>query len=1533
MTFSKLAKNSAYYSRYQTKYKRRRSGKTDYYARKRLITQAKNKYNAPKYRLVVRFTNRDIVMQIVTSEITGDKVFCAAYSHELKAYGIDHGLTNWAAAYCTGLLIARRVLKKLGMDEDFTGVEEADGEYQLTEAAGDEERRPFKAFLDVGLQRTSTGARIFGAMKGASDGGILVPHSENRFPGYDMESKELDAETLRKYIFGGHIAEYMETLADDDEERYKSQFQGYVDDEIEADGLEELYQEAHKNIREDPFKKVEGEKKTKEEYKTESLKFKGYKLSKDEKRERVKVKIAALKTPFSKWFDPFKNLYQNGRFNLLLIIMAVPLSYHTSDTTPFLTLYLGDIPRGYIYTMEQMTGVDVSWMTHSSSNKDLKRPRMVPNVSGSQGKSSPTPQNGSTPSKNKNENELATTPQQIPTRSGVPRNASSEKIVMANGTPPKASTAPNMSRRNSWLSSISSKFTGTHPSNLTSASPSTSPAAFPIDPPIQRPAGPSAPKNAVLVHGVKEDGDAPYVPAPPRSGPSFLQSALRRLSSSSGQLSGSAKGHNGLCERKILNVDPHRERCPIFGLEQSKLRRVAFCVDVEIASGARYIDEEDSDEADNKSKEKPKRSKEKGEGAALKNPNSLKAETEQDDVSMTKLPTLNENLPESTQSKASKNTSEGREISPPPEKDNSKKKEKKKRSEEERKARKEKKRKLAEANGTIPVELKIDESDSSLSTLPNTATPKTHASPTTDPVRIYRRCCQLRETPILKRIVEQLTASVATATTPGLVDKLDLSSYWLQLPDLVTLGDYLAVVPVRELAMENCGLTDEGVRVILAGLLAAKLPTYGRKTHTRKDSQCSQGGIIERLVLKNNSKIGKDGWRHISLFINMCRSLKTLDLSRIPFPQSVTTPPASGSGDLKKIDSKSSNTSTQVSCLLSRAIGDRLAGPNFELLNLGHCGLNSQQLDGLVDGIIKSGLRRLGLAGNEITSVGMEHVARWIRYGNCEGLDLGCNDLRDSLETISNALDEDNKIYALSLADCNLNPDSLWPLFPALAKLKNFKFIDLSQNHDLFESKPSALSLLRRYLPRLPQLKRIHLTDVSMTPEQAIALAEILPESPSLAHVTLMENTQLAALANAKDEASQEEACALYASLMAAVRVSESIVCIDIEVPSSDSSEIVKALAKQVVAYCLWNMERGPVAEISGAVAAISDPHIAANGKDVAVPEVLLHIVGHIEGVQESPDDDEPAPDEDYVIGGTGVVKALGICLRNKGNDSRRPSADRTFSDLSRPSSRSAAPNPAVKSGKAKDMSKNLLGSARKIRARLQPALVKESKASDHQNYNRLLFLDHTLQNMIKRFEDEYPETRLSPSLPDTEQITMTEDTYPLQTDYRGLDVEPEPVLVDNLPSDEEGGHDEGGIRPTLSRHNSDVSLASRALSQEEGRMHRFGQKIRRNILKPEGEDNLHGTTGHEIQPAHLQFLRSMVEDLQGEDIRNKIEAMGPDAVIAELNNETSILRQRFVENDPEGWHKFEESQEAMQRNSFVANLGSNGNVSESAIE
>lgn len=249
--------------------------------------------NAPKYRLCVRFTNKDIICQIIYARLQGDFVLASAHSRELPNYGINHGLTSWSAAYATGLLVARRALTKMGLADKYEGVVEADGEMKLTEKSEDGDApRPFKCFLDVGLKRTSTGARVFGALKGASDGGIYIPHNEKRFPGYDAESKELDAETLKKYIFGGHIAEYMESLEEEDDERFKKQFATYLADGVGSEDIEEIYTNAHAAIRENPvFKATEKEKSWKEE----SLKYKKDRLTHAQRKEGIEKRIKAFK--------------------------------------------------------------------------------------------------------------------------------------------------------------------------------------------------------------------------------------------------------------------------------------------------------------------------------------------------------------------------------------------------------------------------------------------------------------------------------------------------------------------------------------------------------------------------------------------------------------------------------------------------------------------------------------------------------------------------------------------------------------------------------------------------------------------------------------------------------------------------------------------------------------------------------------------------------------------------------------------------------------------------------------------------------------------------------------------------------------------------------------------------------------------------------------------------------------------------------------------------------------------------------------
>ncbi|XP_013880805.1 60S ribosomal protein L5a [Austrofundulus limnaeus] len=249
--FVKVVKNKAYFKRYEVKFRRRREGKTDFFARKRLVVQDKNKYNTPKYRLIVRLSNRDICCQVAYSKIEGDHIVCAAYSHELPQFGIAVGLTNYAAAYCTGLLLARRLLHKFGMEQVYEGQVEVTGDEFNVESV-DGQPGAFTCYLDAGLTRTTTGNKVFGALKGAVDGGLSIPHSLKRFPGYDAESKEFNAEVHRKHIMGMNVADYMSYLMEEDEEAYKKQFSRFIKNGVTPDTVEEMYKKAHAAIRANP---------------------------------------------------------------------------------------------------------------------------------------------------------------------------------------------------------------------------------------------------------------------------------------------------------------------------------------------------------------------------------------------------------------------------------------------------------------------------------------------------------------------------------------------------------------------------------------------------------------------------------------------------------------------------------------------------------------------------------------------------------------------------------------------------------------------------------------------------------------------------------------------------------------------------------------------------------------------------------------------------------------------------------------------------------------------------------------------------------------------------------------------------------------------------------------------------------------------------------------------------------------------------------------------------------------------------------
>ncbi|KAL1956353.1 hypothetical protein VTO42DRAFT_7336 [Malbranchea cinnamomea] len=1158
----------------------------------------------------------------------------------------------------------------------------------------------------------------------------------------------------------------------------------------------------------------------------------------------------------------------------------------------------------FLAKMENPDSVDVSWLHHSQKDH-LVRTRSTSSVtsitsdSASAAVEAPKPQTTTKSSeKSTPQATFSSTPQ--PLLTAEKHNSKKGKGTIE--TPPKQLTlntptasspntskpisakSSNTSRRNSWISSLSSKFssgsTPPSPSPLKDHASNTKQSPQGSRPEFMNPFG-----AAVSPRDLDKKDEQTHPPSPQShksSHPSFFHNALRRLSPSGGGLGKNAT-QGTVCPRRVMNIDHNRDRCRVPELDPAKLRRVAFCVDVEIAGTSRRSDSEDDSGPTTNGRKHSSSRDETDEGSAGMQTQSATSEASSDATAKASSPAEGGHNEEQSQAK-----------------EPTRKQEKKKKSEEERKERKERRRRQAEENGTIPMQL-----DGSSAPMSKSRSRRGQDQPTTDPVRIYRRCCQLRETGVLRKLVEQISSpSSVLAESPGTVAVLDLTGFWMTLPDIITFADWLAIVPVRKLILQNCGLTDEAVRVILGGLLATKTieaARYSRGLSKNKETPIPREeryGAIEKLSLKDNPKIGPEGWRHIGLFIHMSRSLKGIDLSGIPFPR-LPTPVNSPSSS-----NKTSKPSADIRSIFSKALAERFAGNRLEELVISECYPSTEDLEKICDAVIKVGLRRFGVANNNLTKDGLEHVLRYFRAGHCEGLDLGGNNIDEHLGLVASAIEKSQTLSALSLADCSLTPPSLCGLLKSLTTLPTFKFIDLSHNPALFSSQPDSLAMLRRYLPQLPELRRIHLVDVSLSPEHAIALAEILPDCPKLCHINVLENPKIQALASATDAEMQEEACALYASFTAAVRVSRTLIAIDIDVPTADNNEVVKALASQIVAYSLHNLERGELVDELP-----SSTDVAADKHSVPVPEILAHIVGRSDSPDEPIKDDELAPDEDYVISGTGVVKALGICLGNahtsvEGVDLQSPPP----SGATTPVRRLSQP-PLTK--KPRDMSKNLLESARKIRVRLQPALVREDRAGNDVNYRRLQFLDSTLQRMIQRFEDVFPETRISA------------EKAPVATSIHSSNGD-ETELAKSVPN--ESSHltaaalsqleaetaidddDEDQFAVRLSRRSSNTSLHSRQLTSEEGQVHRLGQHLRRDILdselsNPKGDVSQSPSGGIDVAA-----LREKLEKLRESQSQSQIETDGAGQAIQEVGSSLEELL-TLQKQDPEAFADFKESQ------------------------
>lgn len=191
-----MAKNS----RYCAPYRRRKEGKTDYKTRKAFVLSGKP-------RIVVRGTLKNVIAQVVVAKPKGDEVLVSAHSRELtKEYGWKASRGNLPAAYLTGFLCGSKA-KAQNIEE---------------------------AILDIGLHSPSKGARVFAALKGVLDAGVMVPHSEEKLPDENR-------------IKGEHVVKYAESLVSTPEE-YQAKFSKYLEQKLSPEKLSDNFTEVKKKV-------------------------------------------------------------------------------------------------------------------------------------------------------------------------------------------------------------------------------------------------------------------------------------------------------------------------------------------------------------------------------------------------------------------------------------------------------------------------------------------------------------------------------------------------------------------------------------------------------------------------------------------------------------------------------------------------------------------------------------------------------------------------------------------------------------------------------------------------------------------------------------------------------------------------------------------------------------------------------------------------------------------------------------------------------------------------------------------------------------------------------------------------------------------------------------------------------------------------------------------------------------------------------------------------------------------------------------
>lgn len=380
---------------------------------------------------------------------------------------------------------------------------------------------------------------------------------------------------------------------------------------------------------------------------------------------------------------------------------------------------------------------------------------------------------------------------------------------------------------------------------------------------------------------------------------------------------------------------------------------------------------------------------------------------------------------------------------------------------------------------------------------------------------VYETLCRKKQ----EKTIDLLVLTLTNQPHATFLTRLDLTNQLINRHNIDPLADMMNIeFGIRELVLNNCGLEDDAVKILMHCLLNNDKMTY--------------------VSLANNPKLTSNGFKYIAVYIKGARQLCNLDLS-------CTQP-----------DKKA------IQYITSATTRNEKSDPSLKTLSFNNCGLRNAQIEVLASGMRKSSsIRHLYLRSNRFVNDGALAIGVMLRdYDNSsqslEGLYLDNNDLSQGIQYIAQALRRNSSLLTLSTCDCRIDAKGCALMAEALKYNQCLERYDIGYN-SICSPNLDGITQLRKALNVNRSLKDLRLAETDLGTEAAIAIAECLPENTSLVRLDLARNPRI-------------DIAGLMA-LSVSIRMNHTITFLDINIPTDDKEMV--GIHNRILETCTRNAQ------------------------------------------------------------------------------------------------------------------------------------------------------------------------------------------------------------------------------------------------------------------------------------------------------------------------------------------------------------------------